>query len=137
MRRKRCTDKNAHNIHITMPNRVIPTATIANPSIGSIDIMAGSFCRMKYSPDASNMFAMMPEKNPIHMFLIMKGRLIKPHVAPTSFMVCSRNRLEYIDNLTRLPMSDHEISVSITNSAINNNPARCMLLFIVSTRSFW
>ena len=106
-------------------------------AFGSIDIMAGSFCRLKYSPDASNMFAMMPEKNPIHMFLIMKGRLIKPHVAPTSFMVCSRNRLEYIDNLTRLPMSDHEISVSITNSAINNNPARCMLLFIVSTRSFW
>ena len=44
MRRKRCTDKNAHNIHITMPNRVIPAATTANPSIGSIDIMAGSFC---------------------------------------------------------------------------------------------
>lgn len=43
MRRKRCTDKKAHSMHIIIPNKVIPMATTANPSIGSIDIIIGSF----------------------------------------------------------------------------------------------
>ena len=49
---------------------------------------------------------------PLAIFETINGLRIKPGVAPTSFMVCMINRLEYALNLIVLLISAKEITIS-------------------------
>ena len=86
--------------------------------------------------DASRMFAIMPEKSPIDMLLMMNGLRMNPQVAPVSFIVCSRKRFEYIDRRTRLLMSDHDIIVSKASNTNIAAPTFLILSFTEFMRSF-
>lgn len=135
MRKKRFTDRYAQNTVIVIPKMIIPTPTIAMFSIGNKDIIPGSRCANKYNAPPRKRLAAIPEKNPIQRLLIKNGRLMNPHVAPTSFIVCNRKRLAYIVSLTRLLISDHDIIVSNAKKTSNANPMRFMLLFMASISS--
>lgn len=132
MRKKRVTDVYAHDIVISIPNAITVIAIMNMLVGGNMVITAGSSCIIKYNVIPNKISAAIPEKRPIYMFCIINGRRMNPHVAPTSFMVCNKNLLEYIDNLTAFPISDHDISVK---TAVNVNSIMAIfriLSFIVS-----
>ena len=122
---------------MVIPNRMTAAPTTARSSMGRYAVSTGSCCCKKYMPAASMALASTPDRSPIHMLLTMKGLRMKPHVAPVSFIVCMRNLFEYIDSLTRLLMSDHDINVSIARNASSVSPIFWMPSFTESMSSCW
>ena len=70
------------------------------------------------------------------MFVIINGLRIKAGVAPTSFMVCIRNRLEYALKRIVLLISAKEIIISIPASRSRIAPIRFTFSFTNCIKSF-
>ena len=84
----------AHIVVIIIPNTITAAATIIMLSGDMIAKSSGSYFTAVYADAVRMAFATAPERIPIHRFLVMNGRRMKPQLAPTSFMVCIRNLLE-------------------------------------------
>ena len=96
MRRYLLIDMYAHSVVIIIPNTITAAATMIILSGDTIASSSGSYFTAVYASAVRMALATAPESIPIHRFLVMNGRRMKLQLAPTSFMVCIRNLLEYI-----------------------------------------
>ena len=81
--------------------------------------------------------AMKAASTPIQKLRRRNGRRMNAQLAPTSFMVWIRKRLEYIARRMVLFISAKEINVSITASPRSIRLMFLILSFTASIKSFW
>lgn len=94
MRRYRLMDISAQREVITTPNINTETmTTIITPGVITAN-KSGSYFTKAYASPINAASAAAPASIPTHTLRIRNGRRMNDQLAPTSFMVCIRKRLE-------------------------------------------